>query len=145
MDTKTDSRSFRFTWGKGYSYTVAATDLISLHTTSSNQNHTRSRHELRWVTDRLTDPDHEEQSNLAGSLHMQFHCACSGKAVNMWASRGLAMGQGTILAHAATPASRRGQSGLPKIPFSVYKLPVPDQLSRLAEQNSSPGSQREKN
>ena len=41
-------------------YTVAATDLISLHTTSSNQNHTRSRHELRSVTDRLTDPDHKE-------------------------------------------------------------------------------------
>ena len=24
------------------------------------RNHTCSRHELRWVTDRLTDPDHEE-------------------------------------------------------------------------------------
>ena len=59
-DTKTGSHSFGFTWGKGYSYTVAATDLISLHTTSSNQNHTRSRHELRSVTDRLTDPDQEE-------------------------------------------------------------------------------------
>jgi hypothetical protein len=35
-----------FTWGKGYSYTLAATDLISLHTTSSNQNHARSMHEL---------------------------------------------------------------------------------------------------
>jgi hypothetical protein len=34
---------------------------------------------------------------------MQFHCACSGNAVNMWGSWGLAMGQGTILAHAATP------------------------------------------
>ena len=52
--------NYRFTLGKGYSYTVVATDLISLHTTSSNQNHTRSRHELRLVTDRLTDPDHEE-------------------------------------------------------------------------------------
>ena len=59
-DTKTGSHSFGFTWGKGYSYILAATDLISLHTTSSNQNHTRSRHELRSVTDRLTDPDHEE-------------------------------------------------------------------------------------
>ena len=27
----------------------------------------------------------------------------SGKAVNMWVSRGLAMGQGAILAHAAAP------------------------------------------
>jgi hypothetical protein len=54
------SSSSFFTWGRVYSYTVAATDLISLHTTSSNQNHTRSRHELRTVTDRLTDPDQEE-------------------------------------------------------------------------------------
>ncbi len=30
--------------------------LISLHTTSSNQNHTRSRHKLRSATDRLTFP-----------------------------------------------------------------------------------------
>ena len=41
---------------------------------------------------------------MAGSLRMQFHCACMGKAVNMWVSRGLAMGQGTILAIAAAPA-----------------------------------------
>ena len=33
---------------------------------------------------------------------MQFHCTCSGKAVNKWVSQGLAMGQGAILAHAAT-------------------------------------------
>jgi hypothetical protein len=36
---------------------------------------------------------------------MQFHCACSGRAVNMQVSRGLAMGQGAILAHALTPVS----------------------------------------
>jgi hypothetical protein len=42
-----------------FSY-LMATDLISLHTTSSNQNHTCSRHGLRSVTDRLTDPDHED-------------------------------------------------------------------------------------
>lgn len=28
---------------------------------------------------------------------MQFHCACSGKAVNMWGSRGLAVGQGKVV------------------------------------------------
>ena len=60
MDTKTGSHSFHFTWGKGYIYTVVATDLILLHTTSSNQNHTRSRHKLRLVTDRLTDLAHKE-------------------------------------------------------------------------------------
>lgn len=38
---------------------------------------------------------------------MQFHCASSGKAVNMWVSRGLAMGLGTILAHAAAPTSHK--------------------------------------
>jgi hypothetical protein len=36
---------------------------------------------------------------------MQFN-ACLGKAVNMWGSRGLAMGQGAISAHGAAPASR---------------------------------------
>ena len=51
--------------------------------------HTRSRHELRSFTDRLTGLDHEELSSLAGSPHMQPHCACSGKAVNKWVSRGL--------------------------------------------------------
>jgi hypothetical protein len=49
--------------------------------------HTRSRHELRSFTDRLTGPDHKEQSSLAGSPRMQPHCACSGKAVNKWVSR----------------------------------------------------------
>ena len=39
---------------------LLATDLISPHTTSSNQNDTCSRHELRSVTDRLTGPDHKE-------------------------------------------------------------------------------------
>jgi hypothetical protein len=51
--------------------------------------HTRSRHMLRLFTDRLTGPDHEEQSSLAGSPRMQPHCACSGKAVNKWVSPGL--------------------------------------------------------
>ena len=51
--------------------------------------HTRSRHELRSFTDRLTGLDHEELSSLAGSPRMQPHCACSGKAVNKWVSRGL--------------------------------------------------------
>ena len=51
--------------------------------------HTRSRHVLRSFTDRLTGPDHKEQSSLAGSPHMQPHCACSGKAVNKWVSWGL--------------------------------------------------------
>jgi hypothetical protein len=37
---------------------------------------------------------------------MQFHCACLDKAVNMWVSQGLAMGQGAILAHAVASASR---------------------------------------
>jgi hypothetical protein len=69
------------------------------------RNHTCSRHELRSVTDRLTGLDHEAQSILAGSPHMQPHCTCLGKAVNMWGSRGLAMDQGAILAHAAAPAS----------------------------------------
>jgi hypothetical protein len=42
---------------------------------------------------------------------MQFHCACacSGKAVSMQGSQGLAMSQGTVLAHATTPASRKQQ------------------------------------
>jgi hypothetical protein len=31
----------------------------------------------------------------------------SGKAVNMWVSRGLAMGQGAILAHAAAPIEEK--------------------------------------
>ena len=84
---------------KGYTPILSATDLISLHTTPSNQDHTRSRNELRSVTDRLTDLDREEYSSLAGSLRMQFYCTCSKKAVNMWGSRGLAMGQGAILAH----------------------------------------------
>jgi hypothetical protein len=48
--------------------------------------HTHSRHKLRWFTD---SPDHEELSSLAGSPHMQPHCACSGKAVNKWVSWGL--------------------------------------------------------
>jgi hypothetical protein len=61
--------------------------------------HTHSRHEIRSVTDRLTGPDHEEQSSLAGSPRIQPHCACSGKTANMWGSRGLAMGQIVILAH----------------------------------------------
>ena len=60
------------------------------------RNHTCSRHKLRSVTDRLTGPDHEEQSSLAGSPRMQPHCACSGKVVNKWGSWGLAMGQGAI-------------------------------------------------
>ena len=51
--------------------------------------HTRSRHELRSFTDRLTGLDHEEQSSLAGSPCMQPHCACLGKAVNKWVSWGL--------------------------------------------------------
>jgi hypothetical protein len=33
---------------------------------------------------------------------MQFHSTCSGKAVNKWVSQDMAMGQGAILAHAAT-------------------------------------------
>jgi hypothetical protein len=49
--------------------------------------HTRSRHKLRSVTDRLTGLDHEEHSSLAGSPHMLFHCSCSGKAVNKWGSQ----------------------------------------------------------
>jgi hypothetical protein len=57
------------------------------------RNHTLSRHKLGSVTDRLAGPDHKEQSSLAGSPRMQPHCACSGKAVNMWGSQGLAMGQ----------------------------------------------------
>jgi hypothetical protein len=44
--------------------------------------HTHSRHKLRSFTDRLTGPDYD--SSLAGSPHMQPHCACSGKAVNKW-------------------------------------------------------------
>jgi hypothetical protein len=48
------------TSSKGYSPIVAAADLISLHTTSSKQNHTPSRFELRLVTDRLINLDHEE-------------------------------------------------------------------------------------
>ena len=91
--------------GKGNSSILMATDLISLHTTSSNQNHTGSKQELRLVTDRLTDPNHKEQSSLAGSLCMQFHCTYLGKALNMRGSRGLAMSQGAILAHEAAPAS----------------------------------------
>lgn len=39
---------------------------------------------------------------------MLFHCACSGKAVNMWGSRGLAMSQSAILTHEAAPSSRIG-------------------------------------
>jgi hypothetical protein len=80
------------------------TKLLYLHRLTSScstpphpiRNHTRSRHrhELRSVTDRLTGPDHEKQSSLAGSPHMQPHCACSGKAAN-------------ILAHAAVPDSRK--------------------------------------
>jgi hypothetical protein len=50
------------------------------------RNHTRSRHELRSVTDELTGPDYEGQSSLAGSPGMQPHYSCSGKAVNMWGS-----------------------------------------------------------
>jgi hypothetical protein len=46
-----------------FSYTRNA-DLISLHPTSSNQNHTRSRKELRSVTDRLTD-----RSGSLGNSH----------------------------------------------------------------------------
>jgi hypothetical protein len=45
--------------------------------------HTRFRHELRSFTDRLTSPDHKEQSSL------QAAHACSDKAVNKWVSRGL--------------------------------------------------------
>jgi hypothetical protein len=36
-----------------------------------------------------------------------------GHAVNMWGSQGLAMGQGTILAHVAAPASRNIYSVFP--------------------------------
>ena len=53
--------------------------LVPPHLIQSEFSH--SRHKLRSVTDRLTGPDHEEQSSLAGSPHMQPHCACSGKAV----------------------------------------------------------------
>jgi hypothetical protein len=49
--------------------------------------HTHSRHKLRLVTNRLTGPDHEEQSSLAGSPRMQSHCPCWGKAVNKWLSQ----------------------------------------------------------
>jgi hypothetical protein len=67
-DTKTGSCSFRFTCSFFYLqlffYLGQGLFLYSssnsIHTTSSNQNHTCSRHELRLVTDRLTDPDHEE-------------------------------------------------------------------------------------
>jgi hypothetical protein len=61
------------------------TPILTLGLTSSRctpphpiRIHTHSRHELRSVTDRLTGPDHEEQSSLAGSPCMQPHCACSG-------------------------------------------------------------------
>jgi hypothetical protein len=93
--------------------TTTTTFLYSGRLTSSRstpphpiRNHTRSRRELRSVTDRLTDLDHEEQSSLAGSPRLQPHCACSGKAVNKWGSWGLAMGQSAILAHVAAAASR---------------------------------------
>jgi hypothetical protein len=56
--------------------------------------HTRSRHELRTFTDRLTGLDHEELSSLAVSPRMQPHCACSGKAVNTWVSQGLCFHNG---------------------------------------------------
>jgi hypothetical protein len=51
--------------------------------------YTCSRHKLRLVTDRLTGSDHKEQSSLAGSPHILFHCSCSGKAENKWFSWGL--------------------------------------------------------
>jgi hypothetical protein len=57
--------------GKGYIYTVVATDLISLHTTSSNQNHTRSRHKLRSVTDRLTDPTWQAAYTCSFTAHVR--------------------------------------------------------------------------
>jgi hypothetical protein len=43
---------------------------------------------------------------------MQFHCACLGKAVNTRGSQGLAMGHGTVLAHAARfPHTKSGHLG----------------------------------
>ena len=82
-----------FYLGQGLNNTLLTTRLDSSPSSSTPPHpiriHTRSRHELRSVTDRLTGPDHEEQSSLAGSPRMQPHCACSGKAVNKWVSWGL--------------------------------------------------------
>ena len=74
--------------------------------------HTHSRHELRLVTNRLTGPDHKEQSILAGSPCMQPHCACLGKAV-------------TILDHAAAPSSRTGTHPLSTVPQLGTETPEP--------------------
>jgi hypothetical protein len=80
---------------KGLTTTVTTASLTTTSTHDKGQNyihaisppssstphhpiriHTRSRHELRSFTDRLTGPDHQEQSSLAGSPRMQPHCAC---------------------------------------------------------------------
>ena len=45
-DTRQVHKASFFTWGRCYSYTLVASDFISLHTTSSNSNHTCSMHEL---------------------------------------------------------------------------------------------------
>jgi hypothetical protein len=116
-DTKEGSRSNFFTCGffsyiflshsfffpcspRTRPYSPYSQQLTSSRSTPPHpiRNHTCSRLELRLFTDRLTDLDHEE--------YACFHCACSGKAVNMLGSQGLAMGQGAVLAHAAPLTSR---------------------------------------
>ena len=61
--------------------------LAPPHLIQSEFTHAPGTSSGRSPTNRLTGLDHKEQSSLAGSPRMLFHCTCSGKAVNKWGSQ----------------------------------------------------------